>query len=73
MKMDQWSDCKDEELLEAEGKDSLQIDEWTDISDDELLNGCATLEIEEKNGKPDKEMTFEQLLDYLLQKPKDKK
>ena len=73
MKMDQWSDCKDEELLEAEGKDSLQIDAWADISDDELLNGCATLQTDEKNEKPDKEMTFDELLDYLLQKPKDKK
>ena len=73
--MDPWSDCTDEELLQAEGKTSLKFDDddWKDISDDELLNACTTLHTEETKEKPDKEMTFDQLLDYLLQKSEDKK
>lgn len=65
-KMEESSDCTDKELLKS--KSSIPFDQdWGDISDEELLNGC--LQIEQKTSNTHKnEMTFDELLDFLLAK-----
>ena len=61
------------EIPGAEGMASVLADEaWDDMTDEELLNGCS-VEPMETDEKQDKEMTFDELLDYLLTKPEQNK
>lgn len=72
--MDMWSDCSDKEILQAEEMTSEMLDDaWDDMTDEELLNGCSVVATTETEEKHDKEMTFDELLDYMLAKPEKNK